>query len=74
MCHLIPFILFLALPILLPIFWFMPFNAALTIYLVVCVICFFIYFKIYQAMRMKPRNGKEAMLGKTGLVIKYCQF
>ena len=66
MCHLIFFIPFFALPI----FWFMPFNAALTISLVICVICFFIYFKIYQAMRMKPRNGKEAMLSKTGFVIE----
>jgi len=66
MCHLIFFIPFFALPV----FWILPFNTALTIYLIICGICFFIYFKIYQAMRKKPWNGKEAMLGRTGLVIQ----
>ena len=31
---------------------------------------FITYFKIFQAMRMKPWNGKEAMVGRTGLVIQ----
>ena len=66
MCHLIFFIPFFALPV----FWLMPFNAALTIYLAICGIYFVTYFKIYQAMRMKPWNGKEAMLGRAGLVIE----
>ena len=66
MCHLIFFIPFFALPV----FWVFPFNVALTIYLIICGISFIIYFKIFQAMRMKPWNGKEAMLGRTGLVIQ----
>ena len=66
MCHLIFFIPFFALPV----FWILPFNTALTIYLIICGICFFIYFKIFLAMRIKPWNGKEAMLGRTGLVIQ----
>lgn len=66
MCHLIFFIPFFALPV----FWLLPFNTALTIYLLVCGICFFIYFKIFQAMRLKPLNGKEAMLGETGRVVQ----
>jgi membrane-bound serine protease (ClpP class) len=66
MCHLIFFIPFFALPV----FWILPFNTALTIYSIICGISFFIYFKIFQAMRVKPRNGKEAMLGRTGLVIE----
>ena len=66
MCHLIFFIPFFALTV----FWILPFNTALTIYLITCGICFFIYFKIFQAMRINPWNGKEAMLGKTGLVIQ----
>jgi membrane-bound serine protease (ClpP class) len=66
MCHLIFFIPFFALPV----FWVLPFNTALTIYLIICGICFFIYFKIFQAMRLKPWNGKEAMLGRTGLVVQ----
>ena len=66
MCHLIFFIPFFALPV----FWLLPFNTALTIYLVICLICFFIYFKIFQALRLKPRNGREAMLGETGWVVQ----
>ncbi len=66
MCHLIFFIPFFALPV----FWLLPFNTALTIYLLVCGICFFIYFKIFQAMCLKPRNGREAMLGQTGRVVQ----
>jgi membrane-bound ClpP family serine protease len=66
MCHLIFLIPFFALPV----FWILPFNSALTIYLIICGICFFIYFKIFQAMRLKPWNGKEAMLGKAGLVVQ----
>jgi membrane-bound serine protease (ClpP class) len=66
MCHLIFFIPFFALPV----FWILPFNSALTTYLIICGICVFIYLKIFQAMRMKPWNGKEAMLGRTGLVIE----
>ena len=66
MCHLIFFIPFFALPV----FWIMPFNTALTTYLIICGVCSFIYYKIIQAIRMKPLNGKEAMLGRTGLVIQ----
>jgi membrane-bound ClpP family serine protease len=29
-----------------------------------------LYYKIFQAMRAKVRNGQEAMLGKTGVVLK----
>jgi len=66
MCHLIFFIPLFALPV----FWVFPLNTALTIYLTICGICFFIYFKIFLAMRIKHRNGKEAMLGRTGLVVQ----
>ena len=66
MCHLIFFIPFFALPI----FWLLPFNTALAIYLVICMICVFIYLKIFQAMGLKPRNGREAMLGQTGRVVQ----
>ena len=66
MCHLIFFIPFFALPV----FWLLPFDIALTVYLITCGISFFIYFKIFQAMRLKPRNGREAMLGATGWVVE----
>jgi hypothetical protein len=50
MCHLIFFIPFFALPV----FWILPFNTALTIYLIICGISFFIYFKIED-------DGQEVM-------------
>jgi len=66
MCHLIFFIPVFALPV----FWLLPFGSALAIYILICGICFFIYFKIFQAIRLKPRNGREAMLGETGWVVE----
>jgi membrane-bound ClpP family serine protease len=66
MCHLIFF-----LPVFtLPVFLLFPFKTALVIYLIICGISFFIYYKIFRAMRMKPRNGKRAMLGETCCVIQ----
>ena len=66
MCHLILF-----LPVItLPVFWFFPFSTALTIYIIVVGISSFLYFLIFKAMMLKPRVGKEAMLGKTVVVIK----
>jgi membrane-bound ClpP family serine protease len=29
-----------------------------------------IYFKVFQAMRQEPRTGREAMLGKKGIVLE----
>jgi len=66
MCHLIIF-----LPIFgLPVFWFFPFKTALILYLIICAISLFLYYKIFQAMRAKVRNGRAAMLGKTGVVLQ----
>ena len=66
MCHLILF-----LPVFgLPVFWLFPFPTAISIYLIILGISIFLYFLIFKAMMMKPRVGKEAMLGKTGVVIK----
>ena len=66
MCHLIFF-----LPIFgLPVFWIFPFNVALPVYLFVVGVSILLYYKIYQAMRTKALNGQEAMLGKTGVVLK----
>jgi len=66
MCHLILFLPVFALPV----FWFFPFSTALPIYLIISAISAFLYFLIFKAMMMKPRVGKEAMLGKTVVVIK----
>jgi membrane-bound ClpP family serine protease len=66
MCHLIFF-----LPIFgLPVFWFFPFKTALILYLTICAISLFLYYKIFQAMRAKVRNGQAAMLGQTGVVLQ----
>lgn len=66
MCHLIFF-----LPIFgLPVFWIFPFNIALPVYLSIVGISMLLYYKIFQAMGAKVRNGQEAMLGKTGVVLK----
>lgn len=66
MCHLIFFLPVFALPV----FWFFPLKAALAVYLIICGLSAFIYFKIFQAMRLKPRTGKNTMLGKTCRVIR----
>jgi len=63
--------LILFLPVFaLPVFWFFPFPTAMTIYLIISGISLLMYFLILKAMMMKPLVGKEAMLGKTGVVIK----
>jgi len=66
MCHLIFF-----LPIFgLPVFWIFPLKTALILYLIILALSLFLYFKIFQAMRTKVRNGQAAMLGKTGVVLQ----
>ena len=66
MCHLILFLPALALPL----FWFFPFETALPSYFLVVAISVLIYFKIFQAMRQQVQTGREAMLGKRGLVVE----
>ena len=66
MCHLVLFLPVFALPV----FWMFPYSTAMTIYLVIMGISLLLYFLIFKAMMMKPRVGIEAMLGKTGVVIK----
>lgn len=66
MCHLVLFLPVFALPV----FLFFPFSTAMTIYLIISGISLLLYYLIFKAMMMKPRVGKEAMLGKTGVVIK----
>ena len=54
----------------LPVFWLFPFPTALTIYLIVSGISALLYYLIFKALMLKPRVGLDAMLGKTGVVIK----
>jgi len=66
MCHLVFF-----LPIFgLPVFWIFPFSIALPVYILIVGISMLLYYKIFQAMRAKLRNGQAAMLGKTGVVLQ----
>jgi len=66
MCHLIFF-----LPIFgLPVFWIFPFNIALPVYVFIGGISMLLYYKIFQAMRARVRNGQEAMIGQSGVVLK----
>jgi membrane protein implicated in regulation of membrane protease activity len=64
MCHLIFF-----LPVFgLAVFWFLPFNTALLVYLIICTVSLLLYYKVFQAMHSRVCTGKEAMLGKTAVV------
>jgi membrane protein implicated in regulation of membrane protease activity len=66
MCHLVLFLPVFALPI----FWLFPFETALPIYLVISAVSLVMYFLIFKALRMKPQVGREAMLGRIGVVTK----
>ena len=66
MCHLILFTPAFAIPV----FWVLPLSTALPFYLSVTAISFFIYFKVFQALRQKVQTGQEAMFGKNVLVIE----
>jgi membrane-bound ClpP family serine protease len=66
MCHII-----LSFPILvLPLFFFLPFEEALPLYLAVLLVTEFLYFKIIRALRSKVRTGKEAMIDEEAVVLE----
>jgi membrane-bound ClpP family serine protease len=66
MCH-----IFLSFPILaLPLFYFLPFEEALPLYLAILLFTGFLYFKIIRAMRSKVRTGKEAMIDEEAVVLE----
>jgi membrane protein implicated in regulation of membrane protease activity len=66
MCH-----IFLSLPVLaLPLFFFLPFETALPIYLMILFVSGFLYYKIGAAMKAKVKTGKEEMIGEEAVVIK----
>lgn len=60
MCHLILFMPAFALPL----FWILPLGDALLSYFAILGISFFLYFKIFQAMRRKIQTGQEVMIGE----------
>lgn len=66
MCHLI-----LALPIVaLPVLWLLPPGVAVPVYAVIVGISIAVYATAIKAWRMPVRNGIEALLGKTGKVVR----
>jgi membrane protein implicated in regulation of membrane protease activity len=65
MCHLILFMPVLALPI----FWLMPLNLALPIYVTVAVMSGRFYRLIARSMVKQPETGSESLIGAVGEVV-----
>ena len=65
MCHLI-----LAMPLItLPIFWLMPLNFAVPIYVVIVLISTFLYWLITRAMRKPIQDGFQSLVGTEAEVV-----
>ncbi len=65
MCHLI-----LLMPVLaLPIFWLMPLNLAIPIYVVIGLITSFLYRLIAKSMGSWPAIGAESLVGGEAEVV-----
>jgi membrane protein implicated in regulation of membrane protease activity len=65
MCHLI-----LLMPVVaLPIFWLMPLNLAIPIYMIIGLIAGFLYWLIAKSMRKQPETGSESLIGAAGEVV-----
>jgi len=66
MCHLLLLMPFVSLAV----FWFLPFEEALGIYLVTLAVCAFLYWLIWKAVRSPVATGIEGMIGGVGHVIQ----
>lgn len=65
MCHLL-----LGLPLLaLPVFWLLPFTAALPVYVTASAVSLVVYVCAMKAMRTPRMNGAEALIGATGRIV-----
>ena len=65
MCHLI-----LLMPVLgLPIFWLMPLNLAVPIYVVIVLMSAFFYWLITRAMRKPIQDGFQSLIGTEAEVV-----
>ena len=65
MCHLI-----LLMPVItLPIFWLMPLNFAVPIYVVIVLISAFLYWLITKAMRKPLQDGFQSLIGTEAEVV-----
>jgi membrane protein implicated in regulation of membrane protease activity len=66
MCHIIFVLPFASLLL----FSFLPFEEALSLFIIINAVCFFLFYKIYVVMRKKPECGISSMVGKEGVVIE----
>jgi|SRR3972149_204887 len=66
MCHLLLLMPFVSLVV----FWLLPFEQALTIYLVILAACAVLYWLIWKALRRPVTTGVEGMIGGVGQVIQ----
>jgi membrane protein implicated in regulation of membrane protease activity len=66
MCHLLLLMPFASLIV----FWLLPFEQALTLYLVILAVCAVLYWLIWKAFRRPVATGVEGMIGGVGKVIQ----
>jgi len=66
MCHLLLLMPFVSLAV----FWFLPFEEAMAIYLGILAVCAFLYWLIWKAFRSPVATGIEGMIGGVGEVIQ----
>jgi membrane protein implicated in regulation of membrane protease activity len=66
MCHLLLLMPFASLIV----FWLLPFEQALTLYLVILAVCAVLYWLIWKALRRPVATGVEGMIGGIGRVIQ----
>ncbi len=65
MCHLI-----LLMPVLaLPVFWLMPLNLAIPIYIIIALMSGLFYRLIARSMSKQPETGSEGLIGATAEVV-----
>jgi membrane protein implicated in regulation of membrane protease activity len=55
--------------IALPIFWLMPLNLAIPIYLIIVLISGLLYWLIARSMGKQPVTGAEGLIGALGEVV-----
>lgn len=66
MCHLLLLMPFASLIV----FWLLPFEQALAVYLVILAACAVLYWLIWKAIRRPVATGVEGMIGGIGKVIQ----
>lgn len=65
MCHLILFMPVLALPI----FWLVPLNVAVPVYMIITLLAVLFYWLIARSMSKRPEAGRESLIGAEAEVV-----